>query len=99
MIAYLLQISPEDIRWEGEEPGILHRGGDRGQARGVRKPLSHSGVISGVGRGRGSIKGQSKKELLPSQNGIGRKVSDDLELLNTDTLVKEVCMTKLSQLV
>jgi hypothetical protein len=78
---------------------MLHRGGHSGQARGVRKPLSQTGVISGVGRGRGSIRGQSKKELLPSQNGIGRKVSDDLELLNTDSLVKEVCMTELSQLV
>ncbi|XP_062166125.1 protein EMSY-LIKE 1-like isoform X3 [Alnus glutinosa] len=86
----LKEISPEDIRWEGEDLGMLHRGGHSGQARGVRKPLSQTGVISGVGRGRGSIRGQSKKELLPSQNGIGRKVSDDLELLNTDSLVKEV---------
>ncbi|XP_059462737.1 protein EMSY-LIKE 1-like isoform X2 [Corylus avellana] len=86
----LKEISPEDIRWEGEEPGIMHRGGHGGQARGVRKPLSHTGIISSVGRGRGSTKSHSKKELLPTQNGIGRKVSDDLELLNTDSLVKEV---------
>lgn len=33
---------------------------------------------------------QSRKEFLPSQNGIGKKVYDDIELLNTDTLVKEV---------
>jgi hypothetical protein len=92
LIAYLLQISPEDIRWEGEDPGISHRGGHSGQARGIKKTLSRGGVIPGAGRGRGLIRGQSKKEFPPSQNGIGRKVSDDIELLNTDTLVKEVCM-------
>ncbi|KAE8125361.1 hypothetical protein FH972_020180 [Carpinus fangiana] len=86
----LKEISPEDIRWEGEDPGIMRRGGHGGQARGVRKPLSHTGIISSVGRGRGSTKSHSKKELLPTQNGIGRKASDDLELLNTDSLVKEV---------
>ncbi|KAB1226691.1 hypothetical protein CJ030_MR1G008460 [Morella rubra] len=86
----LKEISPEDIRWEGEDPGIMHRGGHSGQARGIKKPLARVGFIPGAGRGRGSIKGQSKKEFLPSQNGIGKKVSDDLELLNTDTLVKEV---------
>ncbi|KAG2686945.1 hypothetical protein I3760_09G030600 [Carya illinoinensis] len=86
----LKEISPEDIRWEGEDPGILHRGGHSGQPRGVKKPFSRAGVIPGAGRGRGSIKGQSRKEFPPSQNGIGKKVSDDLELLNTDTLVKEV---------
>lgn len=75
----------------------MHRGGHSGQARGIKKPLARVGFIPGAGRGRGSIKGQSKKEFLPSQNGIGKKVSDDLELLNTDTLVKEVCMTELSQ--
>lgn len=38
------------------------------------------------------MKGQPKKDFLPSQNGIAKKVSDDIELLNTDALVKEVCM-------
>lgn len=36
------------------------------------------------------MKVQSRKEFLPSQNGVAKKVSDDIELLNTETLVKEV---------
>lgn len=93
-LTHYWQISPEDIRWESEDAGLSHRGGHGGGRRG-RKPSNHRGVIPGAGRGRGEIKAPSKKEIHPSQNGIG-KVSDDLELLNTDTLVKEVCRMKLS---
>nr|XP_028948294.1 protein EMSY-LIKE 1-like isoform X4 [Malus domestica] len=50
--------------------------------RRAKKSTSHTS------RKRGPTKSQSKKELT-SQNGIG-KAPDDLELLNTDTLVKEV---------
>lgn len=76
----------------------MHRGGHSGQARGFKKALNRGGVVPGAGRGRGPMRVQSRKEFLPSQNGIGKKVYDDIELLNTDTLVKEVCMTtKLSQ--
>lgn len=46
--------------------------------------------VPGAGRGRGGTKGQSKKDLLPSQNGIGKKALDDIQILHTDTLVKEV---------
>ncbi|KAL6273097.1 hypothetical protein ACE6H2_023789 [Prunus campanulata] len=88
----LKEISREDIRWEGEDPGLSHRGGHGGGQGGrrVKKSLNHGGVTPGAGRGRGSIKPQSKKEIHPSQNGVGKKMPDDLELLNTDTLVKEV---------
>ncbi|XP_030926273.1 protein EMSY-LIKE 3-like isoform X1 [Quercus lobata] len=86
----LKEISPKDIRWDGEDLGILHQGGHSGQARGFKKALSRGGVVPGAGRGRGPMRVQSRKEFLPSQNGIGKKVYDDIELLNTDTLVKEV---------
>lgn len=86
----LKEISPKDIRWDGEDPGILHQGGHSGQARGFKKALNRGGVVPGAGRGRGPMRVQSRKEFLPSQNGIGKKVYDDIELLNTDTLVKEV---------
>lgn len=46
--------------------------------------------VPGAGRGRGGTKGQSKKDLLPAQNGIGKKALDDIQILHTDTLVKEV---------
>lgn len=83
----LSEISPEDIQWVGEEPGINHRFG--GSGRGVNRSVGRDNV-PGAGRGRGGTKGQSKKDLLPSQNGIGKKALDDIQILHTDTLVKEV---------
>lgn len=44
----------------------------------------------GAGRGRGLTKAQSRKDFPISQNGIGKKGSDDIQLLHTDTLIKEV---------
>lgn len=43
-------------------------------------------------KGRGSSKDQSqfRKEFTQTQNRL-EKVSGDIELLNTETLVKEVC--------
>ena len=46
--------------------------------------------VPGAGRGRGLAKGPSRKDFLPSQNGIGKKTLDDIQILQTDTLVKEV---------
>ena len=84
----MFQISPDDIRWDGEDPGISYQGGHG--FLGAKKSFSRGAPAPGPGRGRGSMKGQSRKEILPSQNGIAKKVSDDIELLNTETLVKEV---------
>lgn len=81
------EIPPEDIQWEGEDPGLPHGGGHGGQARGPKKPSSRGGP--GTGRGR-PMKSQPKKDFLPAQNGNAQRVSDDIELLNTDALVKEV---------
>ncbi|PIA53407.1 hypothetical protein AQUCO_00900170v1 [Aquilegia coerulea] len=86
----LNEISSEDIRWEGGDPGISRRGGRVGQGRGVKKSSGRGGAVPGAGRGRGGTKGQFKKDFPPSENGIGRKVSDDIEILHTDTLIKEV---------
>lgn len=46
--------------------------------------------VPGAGRGRGAAKGQSRKDFLSSQNGLGKKVHDDIQILHTDTLIKEV---------
>lgn len=89
-IACWLQISPEDIRWEGEDPSILHRGGHSGQGRGANKLFNHGGGTYGAGRGRGHPRFHPRKELITPQNGIGNRVPDEIELLNTETLVKEV---------
>lgn len=84
----LKEISPEDIRWVGEHPVISPQG--QGGGRGAKKPMSRGGSVAATGRGRGSSKDQSEKELLPSQNGIGKKLSDDIEIFHTDTLIEEV---------
>ncbi|PIN25176.1 hypothetical protein CDL12_02074 [Handroanthus impetiginosus] len=83
----LSEIPPEDIQWEGEDPGISHHGGYGGPGHGMNR---HLGRDPGVGRGRGLTKSQSRKDFPPSQNGIGKKGSDDIQLLHTDTLIKEV---------
>ncbi|KAK8628779.1 hypothetical protein V6N13_009362 [Hibiscus sabdariffa] len=84
----LKEISPDDIRWDGEDPGISYR---RGHGfHGAKKSFSRGDPTPGPGRGRGSMKGQSRKELLPSQNGTGKKLSNEIELPNTEMLVKEV---------
>lgn len=37
------------------------------------------------------MRGQSRIEYPPLQNGIGDKFSDDIEIYKTEILVKEVC--------
>ncbi|KAK7267352.1 hypothetical protein RIF29_20021 [Crotalaria pallida] len=86
----LKEISPEDIQWEGEEPGVIHRGGHSMLGRGVNKVVGRGGHTLGAGRGRGHRRFPARNDFLPPQNGIGRRVLDDIELLNTDSLVKEV---------
>ncbi|KAK8698497.1 hypothetical protein V6N13_114609 [Hibiscus sabdariffa] len=83
-------ISPEDIRWEGNDPGISHRGGRPGPGLGIKKSMGYGGAVVGAGRGRGSIKGQVKKDFPLAQNGVGKKILGDIEILHTDTLIKEV---------
>uniref|UniRef100_A0A5B6ZMA1 ENT domain-containing protein n=1 Tax=Davidia involucrata TaxID=16924 RepID=A0A5B6ZMA1_DAVIN len=85
----LAEISPEDIQWEGEDPGISRQGNYGGSGRGMNRSVGRDSG-PGPGRGRGVTKGQSKKDFPPSQNGVGKKVSDDIQILHTDTLIKEV---------
>ncbi|RID42219.1 hypothetical protein BRARA_J02126 [Brassica rapa] len=83
----LKEISPGDIRWEGEDAGVSRKGGHPGQGRGSAKAMPRGGPTGNtVGRGRGSMKTQQHK----AQNGIGNKALGDIELLHTDTLIKEV---------
>jgi hypothetical protein len=86
----LKEIPPEDIRWDGEESGVaLNIGHGSASFRGNRRGQIHGG------RGRGPRIHQPRRELVPpptQQNGSGgrRTSSDDIELFNTDSLVKEV---------
>lgn len=87
-----VQMAPEDIRWEGGDPGIIQQG--RGATvHGGKKSSSRNGPMSGPGRGsRGPQKNTSRKEFPPSQNGVGKKSSDCIEILHTESLIKEVSL-------
>lgn len=52
--------------------------------------MTRGGAVSATGRGRGNTKGQAKKDFPLQQNGIGKKAVGDIEILHTDTLIKEV---------
>ncbi|KAL0843018.1 hypothetical protein Bca101_016263 [Brassica carinata] len=86
----LKEISPGDIRWEGEDSGVSRKGGHPGQGRGsTTKAMPRGGPPTGNnagGRGRGNMKIQPHK----AQNGIGKKALGDIEILHTDTLIKEI---------
>lgn len=95
----MLQISPEDIQWVGEDPGICRHRGYGGTGHGMNRPLGRDGT-TGSGRGRGFNRGLSRKEFPPSHNGIGKKGSDDiLQLLNTDILIREVSSNGLTRII
>ncbi|KAJ6832287.1 protein EMSY-LIKE 3-like isoform X2 [Iris pallida] len=82
----LKEISPEDIKWEGEDPGIFDGVGRSGSGGGIKKPTGHNGAITDACRGRGSL----KTNLVPSTHGLGKKRAHDIKILNTEILVKEV---------
>nr|XP_043637905.1 protein EMSY-LIKE 3 isoform X2 [Erigeron canadensis] len=84
------EISPNDIRWKWEDVGISHRGGRSGSGRGIKNSSTRGGVTGGSGRGRGIAKGQSKKDAPPSQNGLAKRPLNNIEILHTDTLIKEI---------
>lgn len=83
----LREISPNDICWKWEDVGVANRGGRSGSGRGIK----NSAARTGTGRGRpfGS-KGQPKKEQHPSQNGSAKRPPNNIEILHTETLVKEI---------
>ncbi|XP_021845239.1 protein EMSY-LIKE 1 isoform X2 [Spinacia oleracea] len=72
----LREIPSEDIRWVNDGPGFSHRGGGLGENR----PKNHIGAVPGAGR---------KSNRSETQNGAGN-MTDDIEILHTDTLIKEV---------
>lgn len=89
-----LQISPEDIRWEGEDPDINYQPGQGAPGRKIKKSTGRGDAIPGAGRGRETIKNQPKKDFPTSQNGVSKKNTGNIEILHTETLIKEVCFLK-----
>ncbi|KAI4334685.1 hypothetical protein L6164_013401 [Bauhinia variegata] len=86
----LKEISQEDIRWDGEDPGISRKAGRPGTGRGMKKSAVRGGAITSAGRGRGMTRVQPKKDFPLSQNGSRKKPTGDIEILHTDTLIKEI---------
>lgn len=87
-----LQIPSDEIYWDVDdvELGFSGRAGRVGPVRGPKKPMRRGGGVQGVGRGRGSLRSFPHKNYPQSQNGIGKKGHDDIEILHTDSLIKEV---------
>lgn len=87
----LKEIPPEDIRWEGEDPGISRTRGRGARGRGRMKFSNRGGgSLPGAGSGRGSSIGEFRSELPAPQTGNVKKVPDEIEILHTDTLIAEV---------
>jgi hypothetical protein len=90
-------MGPEDIRWQDDDSGVdpmayLHRAA---QGNGGRKPTSRGGPMSGPGRGRGFQKNTSKKDFPSPQNGVEKRSSDDIDILHTESLIKEVIVNSI----
>lgn len=81
----LKEISPADIRWDGPPP----EGFGQGFGNGNKNSVGYGG-ISHSNKGRGALKGQSIIDSTPSQNDTGRRDPGDIELRQTDKLMKEV---------
>lgn len=82
-----MQISPEDIQWEGEDPGISRQGGYGGSGHVMGRSVGRDGGPA-VGKGRGMMKGQPRKGFPSSQNGMGkRQIRIEIKILQTDTLI------------
>ncbi|XP_047341001.1 protein EMSY-LIKE 3-like [Impatiens glandulifera] len=82
----LSEISPEDIMWNGDDPGVSRQGDFRHR---TDRPVV--GRESALPSGRGVPKSRPRKDLPPSQqNGAVKKGTDEIKILNTDSLIKEV---------
>ncbi|KAK6126871.1 hypothetical protein DH2020_039394 [Rehmannia glutinosa] len=69
------EVSPEDIRWVGDDP-VISRLGETG--------------VPNSGRGRSSSMNQFANEIRPSRNGVMQDDYEEIEILHTDTLIKKV---------
>lgn len=90
----LLQISPGDIEWVGEDPGIGNRFGYNGQqGHGLNRTPGPSSVPQ---RGSGlAAKNSVRKDFRTPQNGTGKRKHPDIRIRQTDTLIREVGITLL----
>lgn len=72
-----------------EDAGLSHQSGVGIQGPGDNNEIH--GIYPNIGRGKGAMTDQNEKEFPLSENGAVKKASDEIELLHTDTLIKEAC--------
>lgn len=72
----------------GEDPGLSHQNVLGRQSN--ENPKNHEGYPNS-GLGEGAMRDHNEKEVPFSENGVAEKSSDEIEILHTETLIKEVC--------
>jgi hypothetical protein len=83
---YSFDRSPEDIRWDPEDHGIINQGGWAPSAPLRRQPSN--GEMAGASRVRGRLS-TNVNDYAPPQNGITR-IIDHIGILNPENIVIEV---------
>ncbi|XP_010518042.1 PREDICTED: protein EMSY-LIKE 4-like [Camelina sativa] len=83
----LTEISPGDIEWIGEDPGVGNRYGYNGQGHGLNRTTGPNSVPQ---RGSSLAKNTIRKDFRTSQNGTGKKKHHDIRIRQTNVLIREV---------
>ncbi|KAI5675216.1 hypothetical protein M9H77_06166 [Catharanthus roseus] len=81
------QISKEDIRWESQNPGIIPETGSNGAGH----ESKHVAAAAVAGAGKCVLIKSVSRTDFPSSKTDSRRMSfGDIEILHTETLIKEV---------
>ncbi|CAL9236906.1 unnamed protein product [Arabidopsis halleri] len=83
----LSEISPGDIEWIGEDPGVGNRDDYNGQCHGLNRTTVPNSIPQ---RGSGLAKNTIRKDFRTSQNGTGKKKHLDIRIRQTNVLIREV---------
>lgn len=89
----IVQISPGDIEWIGEDPRVGNQYGVNGQGHGLNRTTGPNSVPQ---RGSGLAKTSIKKDFRTSQNGTGKRKHMDIRIRQTNVLIRDVSITFLS---
>lgn len=74
-----------------EDPGLSHK-----SILGIQSNDNPENVgFPNSGPGKETMRDQNEIEIPFSENGIIKKSSDEIEILHTDTLIKEVCYQRI----
>ncbi|KAJ0258534.1 Protein EMSY-LIKE 4 [Hirschfeldia incana] len=83
----LSEISPVDIKWIGEDPGVGNLYSCNGQGHGLNRATGPNSVPQ---RGSGLVKTTVKKDFRTPQNGTGKRKHMDIRIRQTNVLIREV---------